>query len=270
MNKINFNQSVGFPLETNILDKLQEAFFLMNAFGAIAGNFTIISGCQVSGSNVSNGTVYINGELLEFRGGVVQTNVRIIETVEALEFEDTNMNDVIYTRYVTFGTATTNTFPWASFRRGLETKEIAAQLADKVSNAALAGLSNLVNSMNSKLGTIETGANKNIQPNWTQGDTSKADYIRNKPEIISILHKGTLVIGDLTKTDDTFTISFPSLGTNNYVVVGSLVSRGKEWNEDNDVFWMVRNKQYGSFELLLREITKDTQNLSFDYVLIPL
>ena len=42
MNHINFNQSVGFPLETEILAEMQKAYKLLNALGAIVGNNTII------------------------------------------------------------------------------------------------------------------------------------------------------------------------------------------------------------------------------------
>jgi len=139
MNKLNFNQSVGFPLETEILDEMQKAWTVLNALGAIAGNFTIISGCNVTGTTADNGVVFINGEVLEFRGGIIQDNVIIVEVPQLREFEDGNSHDVIYIRYATFGTATAQ-WPWASFKRGFETKEIPVALAlkeDKLTVAAL-------------------------------------------------------------------------------------------------------------------------------------
>jgi len=139
MNRLNFNQSVGFPLETEILDEMQKAWTVLNALGAIAGNFTIISGCVVTDATATNGVVFINGEVLAFHGGVVQENVIIVEIQQLREFEDNNSHEVIYTRYATFGTATTQ-WPWADFKRGMETKEIPAALAlkeDKLTVAAL-------------------------------------------------------------------------------------------------------------------------------------
>lgn len=127
MNKLNFNQSVGFPLETEILDEMQKSWTVLNALGAIAGNFTIISGCVVTSTTAANGVVFINGEVLEFRGGVVQDNVIIVEVTQLREFEDANSRDVIYIRYATFGTATTQ-WLWSDFKRGIETKEIPAAL----------------------------------------------------------------------------------------------------------------------------------------------
>jgi len=139
MNKLNFNQSVGFPLETEILDEMQKAWTVLNALGAIAGNLSIISGCVVTSGTATNGVVFINGEVLEFRGGIVQANVIIIEVPQLREFEDGNSNDVIYTRYATFGTGSTQ-WTWTDFKRGMETKAIPAALElkeDKLTVAAL-------------------------------------------------------------------------------------------------------------------------------------
>lgn len=139
MNQLNFNQSVGFPLETEILDEMQKSYSIFNALGAIVGNFAIISGCVVTETTAANGVVYINGEVLEFRGGIVQDNVIIVETRALREFEDANSRDVIYTRWVTFGTGTTQ-WPWITFKRGFETKEIPAALLLKEDKTVVAAL----------------------------------------------------------------------------------------------------------------------------------
>jgi hypothetical protein len=140
MNRLNFNQSVGFPLETEILDSMQTAYSLLNALGAISGNFSIISGCELTGSTVANGVVYINGEVLEFRGGNVQTNVKIFEEIESLEFEDADTtHEVIFTRYVGFGTATMQ-WAWATFKRGMPTIDIEAALFLKEEKTTVAAM----------------------------------------------------------------------------------------------------------------------------------
>lgn len=71
MNKINFNQTGGFPLETNTLDFLQNAYQLFGAFSALAGDLVILQGCTVTGSSVSDGVVIIGSEVLPFKKGVV-------------------------------------------------------------------------------------------------------------------------------------------------------------------------------------------------------
>lgn len=135
----NFDQSVGFPLDTDILTSIQKAYKLFGALGGLAGNFSIISGCTLVGSTVSNGAVYINGELFEFKGGVLQSNVIIVEERTTLEFEDNNEHDVIFNRYATFGTGTTQ-YPWEDFKRVFESKNIPQALADKEDKTVVTGL----------------------------------------------------------------------------------------------------------------------------------
>lgn len=127
MNKINFNQTVGFPLSTNILDALQTAYSVFNALGNMAGNFAIISGCELVGSTVANGVVFVNGEIFEFRSGNVTDTVTIFEDVENRIFEDGYSKPVIFKRYIGFGSALPeNTFTWANFKRVFPTTEIKA------------------------------------------------------------------------------------------------------------------------------------------------
>lgn len=116
MNRLNVQQTGGFPLTTNTLDFMQASLLLMQNFGEIAGDLTILSGCEVSGSQVSNGTVYINGEILPFTGGTLATNVVIVETRTQKQFEDGVARDVEIIRKAQFGNGTT-VYPWANFTR---------------------------------------------------------------------------------------------------------------------------------------------------------
>ncbi|MDZ4147883.1 MAG: hypothetical protein U1C58_06335 [Flavobacteriaceae bacterium] len=116
MNIIDIQQTGGFPLETDTIDRLQTNVLLMQAFGEAFGNFGIVKGANIVGTTVSDGVVYINGELLEFRGAQLGTNVIIVEEVENRVFEDGTNKSVFKTRYATFGTATTS-YPWANFVR---------------------------------------------------------------------------------------------------------------------------------------------------------
>ncbi|MET3536684.1 hypothetical protein [Chryseobacterium limigenitum] len=116
MNKFDFNQIGGFPLSTNILDGMQTAYSLFNALGEIAGNFAIISGCNINGSTVSDGVVYINGEVLAFKGGLLGSTVIISEDPENRFFESGESKTVLRKRFATFGSSVTN-YPWADFKR---------------------------------------------------------------------------------------------------------------------------------------------------------
>lgn len=123
MNNIIFNQTGGFPLETDTLDAMQVAYSIFNDLGNIAGNLSIISGCNDTGSSVTDGVVYINGELLKFQGGVKSANVVIVETSQSRVFEDGQSKPVYKTRYATFGSASQQ-WAWSSFTRINPIKEI--------------------------------------------------------------------------------------------------------------------------------------------------
>ena len=260
MNKLEVNQIGGFPLTTRILDEIQKAHAVFNAFGGLAGNFTILDGCVTAGSTVGNGFVFINGEVFEFRGGSAQTKVIIKEDVENLAFQNGNSNPVIKTRYVTFGTGV-GAFNWVDFKRPLETKTL---------EAILQVVNNSFDTIFEKLNTIEHNAKVQVQSDFNQSDNTKKDFIKNKPQTISYLYKGTFAIGDNPAADSLITINFPNVGTNNYMVVGSMVSVSSNYNLDNDVFWMIREKSNTSFKITLREVSNNLQDLIFEYLLIPL
>ena len=100
-------------MSTNILDAVQTAYSLFNHLGSLAGELVIISGCVITGNTVSDGAVYINGELLEFKGGSISTSVVIKEETESRVFEDGATKPVIYKRYAGFGSSTPDkTFPF--------------------------------------------------------------------------------------------------------------------------------------------------------------
>lgn len=139
MNKLNFNQSGGFGLKTQRLAELQTAAEIFNSLGYIAGDLTIISGCDENGASISDGRVFINGELFPFKAGFKSDNVIIIETPTSREFENGEIKDVHFERYVTFGTAEVS-WPWEDFTRPMKTKDIAPALDAKEDKTTIANL----------------------------------------------------------------------------------------------------------------------------------
>lgn len=136
MNRQDFDQVGGFPFSTKMLAEMQRAYATLQAFGEVVGNLSIISGCEVTGGSVSDGFVFINGELYEFRGGTAQTKVIIREEVEYGTFEDGNTKPIFRTRYATFGTGI-EFHLWADFKRGYPTKNLADELEAKAPMSAL-------------------------------------------------------------------------------------------------------------------------------------
>jgi microcystin-dependent protein len=117
MNIADFQQGGGFPLETDTLAFMQTSYKLFNDLGAVVGDKTIIKGCILTGSTVSNGTIYLNGELLEFRGGIQQSKIIVHEDIVSMEFEVGGLPKEVYkTRYAKFGTGV-DAINWSEFSR---------------------------------------------------------------------------------------------------------------------------------------------------------
>ncbi|WP_163444922.1 hypothetical protein [Flavobacterium columnare] len=127
MNYQKFNQSGGFPIKTQTLEDMQTSWQLLNSLGELAGNFAILKGCEESNGTVSDGTVYINGEVLDFVGGVKGNTVIIVETSYKREFKDGSNKDVLFIRKAMFGIGTT-TYNWADFKRPKSTIQLSSDL----------------------------------------------------------------------------------------------------------------------------------------------
>jgi|GEM_PF-6594803 len=110
MNNINFDQTGGFPLTTNILSAMQDAYKLFNELGHLAGNNSIITGYAVIGNNINDGVIVINNELLPFKGGLLGANSTVVikENVIDKTFEDSSVKPVLFERYATIGIGGTN------------------------------------------------------------------------------------------------------------------------------------------------------------------
>lgn len=86
---------------------------------------------------------------------------------------------------------------------------------------------------------------------------------------ITSLKQGRIIIGDANGTDFRWVHTFPDIGTTEYFVIGSIQCVSNNWDNDNDVFWCWGEPTRTSFALYFREITRQTQNINFWYMIIP-
>ena len=129
MNRINIQQTGGFPLETDTLNAMQNAYDIFNSLGNIIAPLAIVKGCEVVGTTVANGIVYIDGEVLEFRGGQAGATVIVKEETKAKNFENGENKIVYRTRFATFGSSVqTTNYNWTDFHRPMSIKEIQKRL----------------------------------------------------------------------------------------------------------------------------------------------
>ena len=57
MNRVNYDQTEGFPLDVNILDFGQKANQITQQLGEIIAPLAIVKGCLENGNNVGDGLV---------------------------------------------------------------------------------------------------------------------------------------------------------------------------------------------------------------------
>lgn len=116
--KFDFTETGGLPLDQDILNDMQNGTLLVDkALADLLGPLAIVSGCIKTGSDISNGVVAVNGEILPFVGGVMQAKVIVIETTAPLIYFDGIARPSETTRYATFGDDGIQNNPWPSFKR---------------------------------------------------------------------------------------------------------------------------------------------------------
>ena len=117
MNTINFIQTGGVPFTNDVAQEFENAYKIFNAYGALAGDKTIISGCLENGSSVSDGFIYVNNELFYFEGGSKSDNIFLNEQNIDKVFEDQTTKTLIKIRTLKFGNAIDNVWEWSDFKR---------------------------------------------------------------------------------------------------------------------------------------------------------
>ncbi|WP_027380294.1 hypothetical protein [Chryseobacterium daeguense] len=127
-----FLQTGGVPLTNDLMALLEEAYGIFEVLGEIAGNLTILAGCEEIGSTFNPGIVAIEGKLYYFEGGLSTPTV-YIHTEEIQEtFQDQANKTLIEKRTVKFGNAVT-TYNWADFVRLETLKDIQEKVNNSVS-----------------------------------------------------------------------------------------------------------------------------------------
>lgn len=193
MNTSNFVQTEGYPLTAERLQELQTTFTPFNSFGNLAGDLTIISGCELFGSTVKNGTVFINGELLEFKEASVdeQSTVIIVEDTISKAFKSGAVKEVYKIRYATFGTNPDASWLWSSFKRPFPTKDIPVNLNTQLGAIGGKAETGTVTDLAERVTELEEIINNLVTPqiyvmagrqqvnSWTSNGDYSTDFTRN-------------------------------------------------------------------------------------------
>ena len=129
MNQIDVFKYPRFPLSAETIDFLQGMAAMMAKAAGIGGDNFILSGCVAAGTNVSEGMVFINGELMPFIGGDVETYIIVEEVKRTVTAEGQVYEDIYITRQARFGTGS-GQMVWADFERVLTIPELEYKIAN--------------------------------------------------------------------------------------------------------------------------------------------
>jgi hypothetical protein len=120
MNKANYTGHVQqkVPLSTEGLDFIQQQILLAAEYAKAAGGNYILGGCTDNGNSVSDGTLILNGEIIEFRGGPKQSEIRIAETAESVTAAGETYENLYTRRHAEFGSNVdaADTFLWTEVK----------------------------------------------------------------------------------------------------------------------------------------------------------
>lgn len=102
MRFIDFTKLGGFRLKQSVLDRMQKAYFeILYAFighlGIVYENNSIISGCNIDGDYITEGIMFIDGDLCNFERtlGTLVSKIRKTEILEGNNFKD-GSTQVVY------------------------------------------------------------------------------------------------------------------------------------------------------------------------------
>ncbi|BFO64133.1 phage baseplate protein [Chryseobacterium sp. KCF3-3] len=127
-----FLQTGGVPLTNDLMSLIEEAYGIFEVLGDLSGNLTILSGCDITGTNVTPGIVAIEGKLYYFEGGSIVSTVYIHKEDIQKTFEDQTTKTLIEKRTVRFGSGAVN-YNWADFVKLKTLKEIQSKVDNSVS-----------------------------------------------------------------------------------------------------------------------------------------
>ena len=117
MNRIDFSNPGGFPLDTDTLDFLQKSYTdPIKELIKLGGNNYIISGVEDDGAKTTDGWVVINGDIMPFKGDLKQSTIVVVNNIQVANFENGAERETYLTRYATFGVSLEST-PFASLAR---------------------------------------------------------------------------------------------------------------------------------------------------------
>lgn len=228
MNLIDFTQTGGYRLKQPTFQKMQSAYFeVLKAFITYlqipdVGKY-IISGCEVSGANITSGIMYIDGELCPFVQipGSLTTKIKKEITIDTLPFKS-GANLPVFRKTSAIESATGDAL--STFTRVPSVPVLPANIVIDANYVHTDN--NFTAALLAKLNGIEAGAEVNVQADWDVINPLSDAFIKNKPNITQWYHRGSANLGAISSLvlANVFTINFPAIAVSDYFVVGQITA----------------------------------------------
>jgi formylmethanofuran dehydrogenase subunit C len=87
MNKINFTAKDNFPLSSDTMEMMQQMIGLNANLALLGGTNYILSGCVDDGTNVTDGIIVVDGELIPFEGGIKNAKITKLNVIFPKSFK---------------------------------------------------------------------------------------------------------------------------------------------------------------------------------------
>lgn len=283
MNKLQISGN-GFPGTNKTWRFLQAALGdAIHGITSVLGDKVILNGVEVSGDQVANGAIIFNGEIFPFEGGLLGQDVTIMETIENVDYKIDVNNDNLFdnlpayiTKVAKCGTGGVATFPFADLVRLTRLQDVFNGDYNNLSNLPelFSGdyndLENVPDAYSPEMASETVAGILKLATYWdiyNGTDEQKAITPKRLHDYIKI-QRGNQWVGDIFSNKLVTINLYPALPTANYKVFGTIISHSSDWDDDNDVMFVVREKTVNSFKITIKEVVGNTQNLSFDYLIL--
>ena len=256
---IDFTHADGFPLTQRTLQIMQDSYReALKGLAALGGDMVILSGLEEDsgGSVLTDGWVFVDGELLPFEGGTKTARFVIEEATESRTFEPGVDKDVYTTRTAKFGSNPGHDYDFDALTRldSIKTHQQNKDNPHEVTKEQV-GLGNLPNAKSDSF----------LLKDSDSLATNKAvsEVFARVPRITH----GNEYVGNVGGGSGAKTRITHNLGNVNYIAFITIISHGSS-NNDNDLTYAIKNKTEDYFDVYLDDTTSHINEISLDWMII--
>jgi hypothetical protein len=284
----------GFPLNTFTFSILTNSVFyqslLMGRLAAKQGNneFVIAEGVEetISGPlyNWGEGTILQGDEFGDFQGGSYNPNnnplYKLCYFIDGdLRFHNNSNGDILpVSRKVYYKVGDPASFdppPFAVYDMDVLINMPRIKSLKELSQFSMPdgvvvdpNYLAFTQAMLDKLNGIQAGAQVNVKPSWTAAPGS-ANEILNKPEILDVLTRGTVSLGDIAAMNYPINFNGYTAPNTNYAVFVSFETlNASTANGSAFYYYVVHTKTTTGFQIAMREPGNIIQSLILHYLIV--